>query len=103
MTSDVSYLLATGAFAAFGFVLGFFLRRGINIVLFAALTFAVFLLLDRLGVPVDWPVFHKLTQAMSDLGKTVIHLVTGMLGESGPFGVGLFLAGAIAGLICTRR
>ena len=103
MTPNISYMLAAGAFAAFGFVLGFFLRRGINIVLFAVLTYAVFVLLDKVGIPADWALFHKLVELMSELGRTVVHLVTGMLGKGGSLGTGLFLAGGIAGLICTRR
>ena len=90
-------------FAAFGFLLAYFLRRGMNILLFGVFVYAVFKALEGLKYVPDWKNFNDFTAVLQQLGRSVLALITGMLGTAGSASILLFLAGGIAGLMMTRR
>ncbi|OPY80210.1 MAG: hypothetical protein A4E65_01560 [Syntrophorhabdus sp. PtaU1.Bin153] len=96
-------ILEAGTFGAFGFILGFFMRRAINIILFGIFTYAIFECLHRIGVPTDWKEFYRFVTLMSELGRTLLHLVQSMLRGTGIVALFLFIGGGIAGLALKRR
>lgn len=96
-------LLIPLVFAAFGFLLAYFLRRGMNILLFGVFMYAVFKALEGLKYLPNWNNFDNFTSVLQQLGRSVLALITGMLSTAGSASILLFLAGGIAGLVMTRR
>lgn len=90
-------------FGAFGFLLAYFLRRGMNMAIFGVFMYAVFKALEALKYVPDWESFDNFTSVLQQLGRSVLALITGMLGTAGNASILLFLAGGIAGLMMTRR
>lgn len=90
-------------FSAFGFVLAYFLRRGVNILLFGIFVYAVFKGLESLKYIPDWKSFDNFISTLQQLGKSVLTLISSMLGSAGTVSILLFLAGSVAGLVFSRR
>jgi hypothetical protein len=90
-------------FGIFGFILTFFIRRGLNIVVLGILLYATLKGLEKLkGVP-DWENFDKFISLLQQLGKTILMLTNNMIASAGTVSIMLFLCGAMVGLLISRR
>ena len=96
-------ILIPMVFCAFGFILAYFLKRGVNIVLFAVFLFVIFKGLESLKYMPDWKSFNNFTAILQQLGKSVLILISGMVATAGTLSILLFLAGGIMGLVISRR
>ena len=96
-------ILISLIFGAFGFTLSYFLRRGLNILLFGVFVYAVFKGLESLKYAPDWKNFDNFISVLQQLGQSVLDLISGMLGTAGTASILLFIAGGIAGLMSRRR
>lgn len=99
---DAQLLIAL-FFGLFGFILAYFLRRGLNLILFGVFLYAALKGLEHLKFMPDWPSFDRFISLLQQLGKTILTLSTNMISSAGAFAILLFLCGATLGLIASRR
>ncbi|MDO8721485.1 MAG: hypothetical protein Q7J31_04565 [Syntrophales bacterium] len=90
-------------FGFFGFIMAYYLRRGLNMVIFALLLYAAFRALESLKFSPDWGAFHRLVNLLQELGRITLALISSMISMAGTVSLLLFLGGAIAGLVLNRR
>lgn len=90
-------------FAAFGFFLGFFLRRGFSLVFLGVFLFASFKGLETLKFSPDWFNFYKFSTAIQELGRTLLAMICQMIASAGTVSILLFISGGVTGLILSRR
>lgn len=90
-------------FGLFGFIIAFFVRRSINIIIFTAFTYAAFKALDGLDFETDWALFNNFTYTLSDLGKAALAIVSGMLGNASVLSLVSFIVGGVTGLFAKKR
>jgi hypothetical protein len=102
MSASLNTLLVAVIFAILGFFLAFFLKRATNIILFGIFTYASLMALDYLGVSTDWPLFNKFVDLLSQLGKTILALIGGMLNSATFPALMCFLLGGFTGFLKKR-
>lgn len=103
MTMKEVDILVPVIFGIFGFIVSYFLRRGIGIVLLCVFLFAIFKSLEALSFKTDWSSLDGAVQMSVQLGKTLFALVVNMLSVASVFSVLLFIFGGVAGLLMYRR
>lgn len=90
-------------FGMFGFILAYYLRRGLNFVLFGIFLYASFRGLETLRYNPDWDNFDKFVAVLQQLGRILLALVNNMISTAGTVSIMLFLCGGLIGLILSRR
>lgn len=90
-------------FGLFGFIMAFFMRKSVNILIFTAFTYAAFKTLDRLDFRTDWASFNNFAYALSDLGSALLSVVSGLIGAASTFSLVLFIIGGVSGLLLKRK
>jgi hypothetical protein len=101
--SQVATFLVPFIFCMFGFIMAYFMRRGINIILFAVFLYAALKGLEQLKVSPDWKSFDKFIYLLQQLGRTTLQLVNNMVTSAESISIAVFLLGAVAGLTLSRR
>ena len=99
---DAQILVAL-IFGMFGFILAYYMRRGLNIVLFGIFLYASLKGLEQLKIVADWENFDKFVSLLQQMGKTILMLVNNMIATAGSVSIFLFLCGGIAGLTFSKR
>lgn len=96
-------ILVVLIFGFFGFILAYYLRRGLNIVIFGIFLYASLKGLEQLKVVADWHNFNQFISLLQQLGKTMLMLVNNMISTAGTVSIVFFLCGGAAGMAFTRR
>jgi hypothetical protein len=96
-------ILVTLVFGMFGFILAYYLRRGMSIVLFGILLYATLRGFEQLEAVPDWESFNKFVFLLQQLKKTLITLTNHMIAAAGTASLVLFLCGGIIGLVASMR
>lgn len=102
MSSAINAALTATVFGAFGFFLAFFLKRAASIIIFGIFAYASFKALNFLGVATDWRLFNSIVHAISQLGKTTLDLIRGILNTATLVSVVCFICGGVAGFILRK-
>lgn len=100
--NDTEILIAA-IFGVWGFVTGYFLKRGLNFFIFGIFLYAAFKGLEKLKYAPDWKNFDSFVTILQQLGKVMLSLMNNMLSTAGILSIFLFLCGGIMGLILSRR
>lgn len=96
-------ILIAAIFGVCGFVMSYYLRRGVNFVLFGILLYASFKGLETLKYHPDWDNFDKFVSILQQLGRTILLMINNMISTAGTVSIMLFLFGAVLGLVLIRR
>ena len=102
MSTAINAALIATVFGAFGFFLAFFLKRATSIIIFGIFAYASFKALDFLGVTMDWRLFNGIVHTISQLGKTTLDLIRGILNTATLISVLCFISGGIAGFLLRK-
>jgi hypothetical protein len=102
MNPVINTALVASVFGAFGFFLAFSLKRATNIIVFGIFAYASFKALDYLGVTTDWKLFDSLVHTSTQLGRTTLDLISGMLNTATFISVACFLGGGVAGFLLRK-
>jgi uncharacterized membrane protein (Fun14 family) len=103
MAASISAISIGGIFAILGFFLAFSLQRATNIILLGIFTYGSLLALDYMGESVAWPRFMEFVNLLSQLGKTILSLISGMLSSAKLPSITCFLLGGFLGILIKRR
>lgn len=95
-------ILIAAIFGVCGFVMSYYLRRGVNFVLFGIL-YASFKGLETLKYHPDWDNFDRFVSILQQLGRTILLMINNMISTAGTVSIMLFLFGAVLGLVLSRR
>lgn len=96
-------LIISIIFAAVGFIIAYYMRRGLNFVIFGIFLYAAFKCLENLNYHPDWDSFDKFVSILQQLGKTLLVMINNMVSTAGTLSIMLFLFGGIIGLVLSRR
>jgi len=96
-------ILVVLIFGFFGFILAYYLRRGLNVVIFGIFLYASLKGLEQLKVAADWHNFNQFVLLLQQLSKTMLLLINNMIATAGTAAIVLFLCGGGAGLAFGRR
>lgn len=96
-------ILVVLIFGFFGFILAYYLRRGLNVVIFGIFLYASLKGLEQLKVAADWHNFNHFVLLLQQLSKTMLLLINNMIATAGTAAIVLFLCGGVAGLAFGRR
>lgn len=102
MPVSINAISIGSIFAVLGFFVAFSLKRATNIILFGIFTYACLLALDYLGESVAWPLFKEFINLLSQLGRTILSMVSGMLHSAKLPSIVCFLMGGFAGILIKR-
>jgi len=102
MTASINVILVETIFLTLGFFLAFSLKKATNIILFGIFAYASLIALDCLGVSADWPLFNELVTLLSQLGSTILSLISGMLAGASFPAIFCFLMGGFLGFLLKR-
>ncbi len=103
MTYENTQILISVIFGICGFIMAYYLRRGLGFVLLTLLLFAAFKGLESLKYAPDWDSFDKFVTILQQLGRTMLTLINNMITTAGTLSIMLFLFGGILGLIFSRK
>jgi len=96
-------ILIAVIFGVCGFIMAYYLRRGVNFVLFGIFLYASFKGLETLKYHPDWNNFDKFVSILQQLGRTILLMINNMLSTAGTISIMLFLFGGVVGLVMSRR
>ncbi len=96
-------ILISAIFGVCGFIMAYYLRRGLNFVLFGIFLYASFNGLENLNYRPDWDNFDKFVSILQQLGRTILMMINNMISTAGTVSIMLFLFGGIIGLVLSRR
>ena len=96
-------LLIAAIFGLCGFIMAYYLRRGVNFVLFGIFIYASFKGLETLKYHADWDNFDKFVSILQQLGRTILLMINNMISTAGTMSIMLFLFGGVIGLVVSRR
>ncbi len=96
-------LLIAAIFGICGFIMAYFLRRGVNFILFGIFLYASFKGLETLNYHPDWDNFDRFVSILQQLGRTILLMITNMISTAGTISIMLFLFGGVVGLVLSRR
>lgn len=96
-------ILIAVIFGVCGFIMAYYLKRGVNFVLFGIFLYASFKGLETLKYHPDWNNFDKFVSILQQLGRTILLMITNMLSTAGTVSIMLFLFGGVVGLALSRR
>ena len=96
-------VLGSLIFGMFGFILAYYMRRGLNILLFGIFLYASLKGLEQLHIAPDWVNFYKFVLLFQQMGKTILTLINNMIATAGSISIFLFLVGGITGLTFSKR
>lgn len=96
-------LLIAAIFGICGFIMAYYLRRGVNFILFGIFLYAAFKGLETLEYHPDWDNFDKFVSILQQLGRTILLMINNMISTAGTISIMLFLFGGIVGLVLSRR
>ncbi len=98
MENHLGTLLIPTLYGALGFVIAMVFGRVVNVTLVGLMIFAVMKALSALHVQVDWHGFDKLSGHISEAGKGIASLCSGLVMSANVAALTLFVIGAIIGL-----
>jgi hypothetical protein len=96
-------ILIAAIFGISGFIMAYYLRRGVNFILFGIFLYASFRGLETLNYHPDWNNFDKFVSILQQLGKTILLMINNMISTAGTISIMLFLFGGVMGLVLSRR
>jgi len=96
-------ILVVLIFGFFGFILAYYLRRGLNIVIFGIFLYASLKGLEQLKFAADWDNFHQFVSLFQQMSKTMLMLINNMVATAGTLSIVFFLTGGVAGLAFSKR
>ena len=96
-------ILVTAIFGVLGFVMAYYLRRCINMILLGIFLYIAFKGLEMLKYQPDWNNFEKLVSIFQQLAKTLLALMNHMISTAGIASILLFLIGGLLGLVIHWR
>lgn len=96
-------LLIAAIFGICGFIMAYYLRRGVNFILFGIFLYASFKGLETLNYHPDWDNFDRFVSILQQLGRTILLMITNMISTAGTISIMLFLFGGVVGLVLSRR
>lgn len=96
-------ILIAATFGGLGFIMAYYLRRGVNIMIFGIFLYAAFKCLERLKYHPDWNNFDKFVSILQQMGKTLIMMINNMISAAGTASILLFLLGGVLGLAVNGR
>ena len=98
MENHLGTLLIPTLYGALGFVIAMVCGRVVNVTLIGLLLFAVMKALSALHVKTDWHAFHSLSEHITEAGKGIASLCSGLVMSANVAALTLFIIGAIIGL-----
>ncbi len=98
MEQELCNLFIPILYGAFGFVIAMLCGRVVNVTLIGVLFFACMKGLETLHVKVDWHGVDKLSGHVTEAGKGIASLCTGLVMSANVAALTLFVIGAIIGL-----
>ncbi len=96
-------ILIAAIFGICGFIMAYYLRRGVNFILFGIFLYASFKGIETLKYHPDWDNFDKFVSILQQLGRTILLMINNMISTAGTISIMLFLFGGIVGLVLSRR
>ena len=96
-------ILIAAIFGICGFIMAYYLRRGVNFILFGIFLYASFKGLETLKYQPDWDNFDRFVSILQQLGRTILLMINNMISTAGTISIMLFLFGGIVGLVLSRR
>ena len=102
MNPVMNTALVASVFGVFGFFLAFSLKRATNIIVFGIFAYASFKALDYLGVTTDWKLFDNFVHTFTQLGRTTLDLISGILNTATFISVACFLCGGVFGFLLRK-
>lgn len=96
-------ILVTAIFGVLGFVMAYYLRRGVNIILFGIFLYAAFKGLEMLKYQPDWNNFEKFVSIFQQLAKTLLIMIQNMISTACTVSIVIFLLGGVLGLVINWR
>lgn len=96
-------ILISAIFGICGFIMAYYLRRGVNFILFGIFLYASFKGLETLKYHPDWDNFDRFVSILQQLGRTILLMINNMISTAGTISIMLFLFGGIVGLVLSRR
>ncbi|MEW6418765.1 MAG: hypothetical protein AB1480_11705 [Nitrospirota bacterium] len=96
-------ILISLIFGICGFLIAFYMRRGLSFVLLCIFLYVSFKCLENLSYAPDWNNYHKSVSLLQQLGKTMLMMINNMISTAGTVSLLLFLFGGIIGIILSRR
>ena len=96
-------LFIAAIFGICGFIMAYYLRRGVGFICFSIFLYASFKGLETLEYHPDWENFNKFVSILQQLGRTILLMINNMISTASTISIMLFLLGGVLGLVLSRR